>query len=113
MTPNMLKTYVAADTPEQYYEYAHKTAEMQNSGRMDRYICAAVGLAKEMGVAVCDCYSEWKKLAKTEDITMLLANRINHPTAEMHRLFADALYGMIIGAGQTRKESDSSMFSEE
>ena len=97
MTPNMLNTYVADDTPDEHLLYAEVTAEMQVSGKMDRYIFSAVQLAHEMGIPVCDCYSAWKKLAKTEDTTMLLANRINHPTAEMHKLFADMLYPIIMG----------------
>lgn len=91
MTPNMLNTYVAEGTQAQYLEYAAITARMQNEGRMDRYMNAAVELARSMDIAVCDCYAAWKKLAETEDTTMLLANRINHPTAEMHELFAQML----------------------
>ena len=98
MTPNMMNTYVADDTPAKHLEYAYKTAEMQTSGRMDRYISEAARLATEMGVTVCDCYSKWKEISKTQDVTMLLANRINHPTEEMHRLFADSLYETIIGS---------------
>ena len=111
MTPNMLNTSVAPDTPEQYYTYAIKTAEMQNSGRMDEYISAAVALAKEMGIPVCDCYEKWKALSKEQDITLLLANRINHPTPEMHQLFADALYETIIGEDKSDTPDSSTMFS--
>lgn len=96
MTPNMLNTYVADDTPAAHLEYAYKTAEMQNSGRMDAYMAAAADLARGMGIPLCNCYAAWKKLAETEDITMLLANRINHPTSEMQGLFADMLYPMIM-----------------
>ena len=110
MTPNMLNTYVADDTPAQYSEYAYKTAVIQNSGRMDEYIFSAINLAKDMGIPVCDCYSKWKKLSETEDVTMLLANRTNHPIPEMHRLFADSLYDMIIEDMQSEKTSDSTMF---
>ncbi len=112
MTPNMLNTYVADDTPVQYRDYAFKTAEMQNSGKMDEYIDSAVKLAEEMGIPVCNCYSKWKKRAETEDITLLLANRINHPCSEMHALFADALYDMIMGEQQNEKCGDSTMFKE-
>lgn len=111
LTPNMLNTYVADDTPTQYFEYAHKTAEVQNSGRMDEYIYAAVNLAKSMNVAVCDCYSKWKKLSETQDTTLLLANRINHPISEMHKLFADSLYDTIMGDALNDKTSDSTMFN--
>jgi len=112
MTPNMLNTYVAEDTPAQYLDYAFKTAQMQNGGKMDRYIYAAADLAREMGIAVCDCYSKWKKLAETEDTTLLLANRINHPVSPMHRLFADALYEMIIPQDSTSTSEASTMFQE-
>lgn len=95
MTPNMLNTYVAEDTEKCVLDYAAKTAEMHNSGRMDKYMNAACDLASGMGVEVCDCYSKWKEISETEDTTLLLANRINHPTKEMHELFADSLFNVI------------------
>ena len=113
MTPNMLNTYVAEDAPKEFFEYAGKTAEMQNSGRMDRYMDAARAVAKEMGVTVCDCYAEWKKLSETQDITMLLGNRINHPTREMHELFAQMLFDTIFPENSTATApSESTMYSE-
>ena len=95
MTPNMLNTYVAPDAPESHLAYAAVTAKYQTEGRMDLYMESAVRLAEEMGVPVCDCYARWKKLAETEDTTMLLINRINHPTPGMHELFAESLFQMI------------------
>lgn len=95
LTPNMMNTYVAADTAEDLRAYAQKTAQMQTGGRMDTFMDAARSIAGEMGIPVCDCYAEWKKMSKTQDITMLLANRVNHPTKEMHELFADRLFQMI------------------
>lgn len=92
MTPNMLNTYVAEDTPPEYRSYAAVTADYQTGGRMDRYMAGARGLAEDMGITVCDCYSAWKKRAETEDTTMLLANRINHPVRDMHELFAGMLF---------------------
>lgn len=92
MTPNMLNTYVAEDTLEHYKDYAAVTANYQNSGKMDLFMNSATDLAKEMQITVCDCYSQWKLLGKTSDITLLLANRINHPTREMHELFAQSLF---------------------
>ena len=95
MTPNMLNDHVAEGTEPQYLEYAHKTAKMQTDGTMDKFMESAMELAREMGVTVCDCYGEWKKLSKAQDITALLANRINHPTREMHELFARMLFNTI------------------
>lgn len=110
LTPNMLNTYVAEDVEDVYREYAAITAEYQNNGRMDDYIKSAISLAESMGVAVCDCYGEWKKLSETQDITQLLANRINHPTREMHELFAQKLFEMILPDVPQNAESDDAMF---
>ena len=96
MTPNMLNTRVDERTEKRFAAYAVKTAEMQNSGKMDLYMESACALAREMGIAVCDCYAKWREMSRTQDITDLLANYINHPTREMHELFAQSLFEMII-----------------
>lgn len=95
MTPNMLNTYVSDETSPEHMNYAAVTAKYQNEGKMDSFMESAVTLAKDMGVAVCDCYAKWKELSKTQDTTKLLANRINHPTKEMHELFAASLFDLI------------------
>lgn len=97
MTPNMLNTRVDDRTEERFAAYAVKTAEMQNGGRMDLYMESACALAQETGITVCDCYAKWKELSKTQDTTDLLANYINHPTKEMHELFAQSLFDIIMG----------------
>ena len=99
MTPNMLNTRVAESTPANLVNYATKTAQMQNEGKMDLYIDRAVALARQMGVTVCDCYAKWKELSEKQDITALLANSINHPTRKMHALFADMLFECIFDDG--------------
>ena len=84
---------------------------MQNEGKMDLYMESAVTLAKNMDVTVCDCYQEWKKLSKTQDITQLLANHINHPIKEMHELFAESLFQIIFGNEEIdKKTNDSTMY---
>lgn len=108
MTPNMLNTYVSEDTPKEYYEYAIKTAEIQNSGKMDLYMDTVVNLATKKNIKVCDCYKKWKELSETQDINQLLANRINHPTKEMHELFAQSLYETIFEETHIDKTSDKS-----
>ncbi len=109
LTPNMLNTYVAEDVEEKYRSYAAITAEYQNGGRMDMYMAEAVKLAESMDIPVCDCYKEWKKISETEDVTQLLINRINHPTPQMHELFAEKLFEMILpdrqGSVQTQDDA--------
>lgn len=111
MTPNMLNTYVADDTAPEYLDYAAITAEYQNNGRMDLFMSSAVKLATEMNIDICDCYSKWKELSKTQDITKLLVNRINHPIKEMHELFADSLFGMLDIPTLT-SDNESTMYKE-
>ncbi len=110
MTPNMLNTYVSDEVAEGLKEYAAITADIQNSGKMDMYMEKACAVAKECGVKVCDCYSMWKELSKTQDTTILLANRINHPTREMHELFADALFKCIFDEDIETAEGDDGMY---
>jgi hypothetical protein len=88
-------------------------AKMQNDGRMDTYMESAVALARKMGVTVCDCYAKWKELSETQDITDLLANSINHPTREMHALFADMLFDCIFNDDTSVSgKSESGMYEE-
>lgn len=113
MTPNMMNTYVAEGTEERHIPYATKTARVQTDGTMDDYIYSAIDLAHKMGITVCDCYSKWKELAKTEDTTLLLANRINHPIREMHDLFAGSLFETIFGKEAVKvAENDGTMYIE-
>ena len=103
LTPNMMNTYVPEDTPKEFIKYATKTAQYQQSGRVDTFIESAAALARKMGVKVADCYSIWKELSKTEDTTALLSNRINHPKRELHKMFAEAILNEIIDLGETVK----------
>lgn len=109
MTPNMLNTYVSDEVSEEYKAYAARTAEYQNSGRMDMFMFSAIKLAQEMGILVCDCYSMWKKLSETEDTTKLLINHINHPIQEMHELFANSLFELLFSDAEST-ENDSTIW---
>lgn len=95
MTPNMMNTYIADDVHPAEQKVAEHTMRIQNSGTLDLFMNAAVNLAGEMHIPVCDCYAKWKELSLTQDTTKMLVNRINHPTKEMHELFAESLFRMI------------------
>lgn len=90
MSPSMgctrLSPQVVGTFPK---EVAAACCAVQTNGRMDDFIQAARTLCSDMGIAVCDCYTDWKRLeALGADITDLLSNHINHPTRAMHQLFA-------------------------
>ncbi len=61
------------------------------------YMEIAKKVCTELDVPVCDCTKKWLKLKEQGvDIVRLLSNRINHPTEEMHWMFAVALFEMIM-----------------
>lgn len=96
LTPNMMNTYIAEGTLPVLFKTAADCAACQNDGVLDKLIETGRFYAKENGVYIADAYAEWKKLAFYGiDTTKLLANKINHPTREMHRLFADVLFDTI------------------
>lgn len=98
MTPNMMNTYPSPLTePDSLLETAKFTADIQNSGVMDTYMNAARTLCANEGIVVCDCYRKWKMMSDAGvNITKLLSNHINHPTREMHTLFAESLFEIIM-----------------
>ena len=93
MTPNMMCTHVSCHIKEQnHIECAEMISKNQNEGVLDTYLEAAKKVAEEKGAVLCDCYAKWKRLYECgADITELLANKINHPTREMNKLFAVSL----------------------
>ena len=97
MTPNMYNTYQHADVGKMHWELAQQLANIQNSNKPDRYYAATIKKAEKHGCIVVDAYSEWKKLSSYGiDVTELLSNHLNHPTREMHKLFADMLYDDVV-----------------
>lgn len=98
MTPNMMNTYLSPLTvPEDIIETAKFTSEIQNSGVMDTYMNAARKLCNRENILVCDCYRKWKLMFEAGvNTTKLLSNHINHPTREMHALFAVSLFETIM-----------------
>jgi acyl-CoA thioesterase-1 len=98
LTPNMKNTYVSPMIPFQaLQDVALNCADQQNHGVMDAYMERARQVCREEGVPVCDVYRKWKQLYEAGiDITMLLSNYINHPTRQLHSLFADSLFDLIV-----------------
>ncbi|MBO5008463.1 MAG: GDSL family lipase [Clostridia bacterium] len=90
MTPNMMNTKISVHLKDKdYIDIANRTASLQNDGVFDLFIDEAKKLCTENNIPVCDCYAVWKNLYNCGvDTTELLANKINHPTREMNKLFA-------------------------
>ncbi len=100
LTPNMLNTKPLAEGDEWLVKFSEQTAERQNSGHFDRYINEAKKVAAKHGVQVADAYARWKEMEERGiDTDKLLANGINHPTPEMHKLFAEEIMKLIFCDG--------------
>ena len=96
MTPNMLPVRIDENLSKEHLEKAPNYIKWQTDGTFDKYVYGAVEIAKELGIRVCDCYAEWKKLYENgEDITSYLTTLV-HPTAKLHQLFADKLFDLIM-----------------
>lgn len=93
MTPNMMNTRVSCHTKEPLFvRIAEDCAKRQNEGVLDAYLEEAKAVATECNVKICDVYAKWKAMAAHGvDTTELLANKINHPSQNMNRLFAYSL----------------------
>lgn len=67
------------------------------SGIFDLYIENVKDLCEKENIIICDGYDKWKTLYEMGvDTTCLLANLINHPNREMHKLFVWLLFEKII-----------------
>ena len=96
MTPGMLCSHGVKGFSG-FWWFVHKYYEsLQKSGKMDAYAQGMRDVAKELDVPLADVYAEWKRMeAEGTDTTALLINGMNHPSPEMHRLFADKLFDLI------------------
>ena len=89
MTPNMCTDRIDYSIKEEIIKVAESVANNVNEGWLEKYINEALKVCEEEGVPVCDCYKIWKTLHDNgADITSVLSNKINHPTKELHWMFA-------------------------
>ena len=98
MTPNMTNSRVYEfETNAEIIKLMEETAKRQNTGVMDAYMDTARKVCIEYNVAICDCYKIWKDMERLGiDTVELLSNKINHPTENMHWLFAFELFKTIL-----------------
>ena len=99
MTPNMISTYVSDEiTIPRLRTVAEHVTERFSDGTYDLFMDKTREICEKNNVPICDCSKKWQQLySMGADVTRLLANRINHPTEDMHWLFAASLFEMIMG----------------
>lgn len=93
MTPNRMNSYVHEEELQELLVTAKDCSACQNAGEMDVLIRRGIETARQHGIPVCDCYSVWNRMEEGGvDTTALLCNHINHPSRQLHRLFAGMLF---------------------
>ncbi len=99
LTCNRMCSYVIEEiipNPD-YRQSAHKVAELQLSGKLDRVLEAGKTVAYKNGAIICDANRRWNDMEiRGIDTTRMLANGINHPTRELHGLFAGCLLNTLM-----------------
>ena len=97
LTPNLRTEKCNQPTGEQLIDNAWEAnARNEKAGWLRIYLDAAKALCKDMSVPVCDCNMLWQILKDNGvEINTLLSNKINHPTEELHWMFAYELVKMM------------------
>lgn len=98
MTPNMIAPTINRHMHPQLLGEGGPAERIV--GKQMKYLAPYLERAREMArknnVPICDCYEKWHKLHEAgADVSELLSNHLNHPTREMHWLFAVSLFEMI------------------
>lgn len=98
VTPNMMCSYVDPALPDGILkDIAAEAARRQEGGVLTAFVDAARETAREKGIPVADAYADWQAMARAGvDTTALLANRINHPDSDMHRLFLNRIIEQLL-----------------
>ena len=95
VTPNHMCGYVSHRLEnDTLRDIARDAARVQNEGILRRYVDAAREEARAQGA---DTYRVWDALAAAGvDTTEMLANSINHPSREAHRLFVNEILRVLL-----------------
>lgn len=99
LTPCMMNTAVSPHLQgENLRRIACRCAETQNTGILDAYMKSAKQVATQYGIGICDEYARFQSWrANGIDTDGLLSNHINHPTREIHGLWAWDLFLLMVG----------------
>lgn len=99
LTQNFMCSKVSPHLTEKpLKDLAVELSKRQNEGVLEQYFNKAKEVCKNYDIEVCDLYSVWKAMAKSEiNTTELLSNKLNHPIREYHYYIAIKLVEKIIG----------------
>jgi len=90
MTPNLMTGKLEIPYGiESFDNVVNNVIKITEEDWLNKYMVAAKEIAKKHCVPVCDCHLIWTKLIQNGvNVNDLLSNRVNHPTGDMHWMFA-------------------------
>ncbi len=93
ITPNRMNTYISGKlTDPLCRKLGASFQSIEQSGLLARFVEEAKQTAVNHGMGICDMYGKWQRMAACGvDTTALLANHLNHPARELHKLIAYSL----------------------
>jgi acyl-CoA thioesterase I len=99
LTPNFMATADNANIHPAEHHYLADLLPIQTEGVLAMYADVIGNVAKLNDILLADVYQVWTDLAvQGTDTNTLLANGLNHPIAEAHKIPADLLFQRIVTA---------------
>ena len=97
MTQHHMNKRLSPDVHPDLTEVARRMAERQNGGIVASFFAETRRVAAERDLPLCDVWARYDEMEKEGvDTDALLANRINHPTREVHRdIYAAMLFDLM------------------
>ncbi len=96
ISPNFMVTKDNPNIDPSERHYLQGFLEVYQKGNLAKAVQVIRECAKEAHVPLADVYAKWQDLAdKGQDMNALLANGLNHPNREAHKLSAEMIIELI------------------
>lgn len=99
VTPPFMAARDVGGVPPEYQDQLQRLIRLQTEGIVARYAQTVREIGDLMDIPVADVYSAWREMSdEGVDTTALLANGLNHPNAEMHKIPAALIFDIVESA---------------
>jgi len=107
LTPNFMVTREGPGVERELQSLTRAAVDLQRGGVLAAYASAIRELGREHALPCADIYGAWEELAaQGADVNQLLANGLNHPTADAHAIAARLLMAIVMSAEATDESRD-------
>jgi lysophospholipase L1-like esterase len=99
LTPNFMNTREPDGVDAEARPAFRASADLQNRGVLSAYAQAVRDIARTHDLSCADVYRVWEeRQAAGIDVDAMLANHMNHPSAEAHAIPAELLLHLVVTA---------------